>query len=178
MDPAPAVTAGEEALRDAYRYHGRAVYAVAARVCGPMLAEDVTQEVFLRFWRHPGRFEPARGSLRTFLLTLAHHGAVDALRSGEARRRREGRIDPSAPVAPDVEHQVEGADTAARIAAALDSIPAVERQAIVTAFYGRCSYREAAVVLGEAEGTIKSRIRSGLGHLAAVLGDGMTLTIR
>lgn len=71
-----------------YHDHAAAVYGMARRVCGRVLAEEVTQEVFLRYWSHPERFDPSPGTLRSFLLVMAHRRAVDALRSESARRRR------------------------------------------------------------------------------------------
>src|SRR5580698_1404919 len=80
----------EVALAEAYRRHGGAVYGLARRVLNNTAeAEDVTQEVFLRLWNQPDRFDPARGSLRSFLLAQSHARAVDAIRSLNSRRLRE-----------------------------------------------------------------------------------------
>lgn len=159
------------ALEVAYRRHGRAVYNVALRICGRSLAEEVTQEVFLRFWRDPERFLPERGSLRTYLLTMAHSVGVDVLRASEARRRREersARMSPAgAPVAPG--HRLESDQADGRVRAALETLPPSQKLALVTAFYGECSYRQVAVALREPEGTVKSRIRMGLRRLAPLL---------
>src|SRR5271166_4480601 len=82
----------EVALAEAFRRHGGAVFGLAKRVLGnPTEAEDVTQEVFLRLWNQPDRFDPERGSLRSFLLAQAHGRAVDAVRSSSSRQRREER---------------------------------------------------------------------------------------
>ena len=82
----------EVALAEVYRRHGGAVFGLAKRVMGSATeAEDVTQEVFLRLWNQPDRFDPARGSLRSFLLAQSHGRAVDAIRSSSSRRRREAR---------------------------------------------------------------------------------------
>jgi RNA polymerase sigma-70 factor (ECF subfamily) len=80
----------QDALAEAYRRHAGAVYGLARRLLGnEPLAEEVTQEVFLRLWNHPDRFEPSRGSLRSYLLAQTHGRSVDLLRSEGARRRRE-----------------------------------------------------------------------------------------
>ena len=77
----------EVALAEAYRRHGGAVFGLAKRVLQNVAeAEDVTQEVFLRLWNQPDRFDSARGSLRSFLLAQAHGRAVDAVRSSSSRR--------------------------------------------------------------------------------------------
>src|ERR1700729_168767 len=77
----------EIALAEIYRRHGGAVYGLARRVLSNAAeAEDVTQEVFLRLWNQPDRFDPSRGSLRAFLLAQAHGRAVDAIRSLTSRR--------------------------------------------------------------------------------------------
>lgn len=159
-------------LSDAYRDHSRAVYGLATRVCGRNGADDVTQEVFIRLWRQPQRFDSARGSLRTFLLTMTHNMAVDRLRSAGARSDREGRyarLDPT--TSDDVEADALSGVASQQIRAALDGLPEREREAIVMAFYGRFTYHEAAQLLGEPTGTVKGRIRSGLRHLAIELRD-------
>ena len=82
----------EEALAEAYRRHGGIVFGLARRLLfDNVLAEEVTQEVFVRLWHEPERFDPERGSLRTYLLTMAHGRAVDLLRSERSRRAREER---------------------------------------------------------------------------------------
>src|SRR6516165_11664333 len=82
----------EVALAEVYRRHGGAVYGLARRVLNDATeAEDVTQEVFLRLWNQPDRFDPARGSLRSYRLAQTHGRAVDAVRSSAARRLREAK---------------------------------------------------------------------------------------
>src|SRR5690349_24447411 len=80
----------QDALAEAYRRHAGAVFALAGRVLGDRtLAEEVVQEVFLRLWDAPDRFDPERGSLRTYLLAMCHGRAVDIVRSEQSRRQRE-----------------------------------------------------------------------------------------
>lgn len=154
-----------------YRDHARAVYGLARRVCGPALAADVTQEVFLSYWRRPERFDPTRSSLRSFLLTITHRRAIDTLRSEGARRHREERTTRCADVVPDVHQQVVERERSATIAGAMGALSTLERQAVVAAYYGDRTYREVAQALGVPLGTIKSRIRSGLAKLHDALGD-------
>ncbi|GAC1605522.1 MAG: sigma-70 family RNA polymerase sigma factor [Acidimicrobiales bacterium] len=161
-------------LVDAYRWHASVVFGLAARVCGRSGADDITQEVFIRLWRHPERFDPARGSLRTFLLTMTHNLAVDRVRSSDARRNREERYIRQDPIiADDVAAEALSGVTRQQVVAALNGLPPGERDAIVTAFYGRCTYHEAAQILAEPTGTIKGRIRAGLRHLRSALSDSI-----
>jgi len=98
----------EVALAEAYRRHGGAVFGLARRVLqNATEAEDVAQEVFLRLWNEPDRFDPTRGSLRSFLLAQAHGRAVDAIRSSNSRRARESRdAIRTAQAAYDMQHEV------------------------------------------------------------------------
>src|SRR5262249_17966822 len=76
----------EPAPAEVYRRHGGTVYALARRILGADgRAEEVTQDVFVDLWNRPERYDPARGSLRSFLVTVAHGRAVDVLRSDTAR---------------------------------------------------------------------------------------------
>lgn len=172
----PVCVDAAAAVATAYHQDHRAVYGLAARLCGPSAAEDVTQEVFLQFWRAPKRYMPERGSLRTFLLTMAHNRSVDVLRSTESRRRREGRSAIGAEAtSADVEGQIEEFGDDRHIRLALDGLPPREKEAIVTVFYGSRTYREAAFVLRVSEGTTKSRIRSGLRRLALTLEESASV---
>jgi RNA polymerase sigma-70 factor (ECF subfamily) len=161
----------DEALSTHYREHGGAVRHVATRICGSELAADVTQEVFSQLWRNPGAFDPTRGTMRTFLVTAARHRAIDLLRAERSRRVREVRSHPVPPAPSDVDHGHLRNEVADRVHAALWALPPLERDAIIAAFYGECTSREVALALGAPEGTIKSRIRSGLQRLRMPLGD-------
>lgn len=157
----------DTALAEVYRRHGGAVHALAARVLGhgPQ-ADDVAQEVFLELWRRPERFDPGRGTLRTFLLTMAHARAVDLLRSEAARRAREDRTArETATAGYDLEHHAWDLAVAEQVRAALADLPEAERRAIELAYFNGHTYREVATILGEPEGTIKSRIRAGMRRL-------------
>jgi RNA polymerase sigma-70 factor (ECF subfamily) len=157
----------EDALAEAYRRHAGAVLALARRVVGsPARAEEVVQEVFLRLWNTPEKFDPERGTLRSFLLAQAHGRAVDALRSDRSRRRREECDAARTPVAaPDVEHEVWDLAVAEHVKDAVAGLPTDERRAIELAYFGGHSYREVASLLRAPEGTVKSRIRSGLARM-------------
>ncbi|HEY1652331.1 MAG TPA: sigma-70 family RNA polymerase sigma factor [Acidimicrobiales bacterium] len=163
----------EVALAEVYRRHGRAVYGLARRVLHDATeAEDVTQEIFLRLWRQPDRFDPDRGSLRSFLLAQAHGRAVDAVRSSSSRRRREAReAVRTAGADYDMQHEVWDLALADQVAQAMQELSDDERQAIEMAYFDGRTYREVARLLEEPEGTIKSRIRTGMRRMRAALAD-------
>ncbi|MGH9122968.1 MAG: RNA polymerase sigma factor [Acidimicrobiales bacterium] len=163
----------EEALAEVYRRHGGAVFGLARRLLGEAaLAEEIVQEVFLRLWHEPERFDPARGSLRSYLLAQTHGRSVDMLRSDSSRRRREEKEARGVAVAGyDLEHEVWDMAVAARVREAVGRLPADERAAIEMAYFGGHTYREVAEVLGAPEGTVKSRIRTGLKRMRATLNE-------
>lgn len=160
-----------EALAEAYRRHAGAVFGLAKRLLnGAALAEEVVQEVFLRLWNDADRFDPERGSLRSFLLTNTHGRAVDLLRSETSRRNREDRdARQTAESGYDLEHEVWDMALTDSVKTALSSLATGERQAIELAYFGGHTYRDVAVMLNEPEGTIKSRIRLGLRKLRGEL---------
>jgi RNA polymerase sigma-70 factor (ECF subfamily) len=167
-DLAMAIAGNDErALAEVYRRHAGAVFGLARRLLVERSsAEDVVQEVFLRLWNDPQRYDPARGSLRSYLLAQTHGRSVDAIRSDTARRRREQRdLERSAPGPVDVERQVEDLTMAERLRRSLDALPPAERAAIEMAYWGGYTYREVAARLSEPEGTVKSRIRHGMQRL-------------
>jgi RNA polymerase sigma-70 factor, ECF subfamily len=163
----------QEALAEAYRRHAGAVFGLAVRVLADRaLAEEIVQEVFLRLWDHPDRFDPDRGSLRSFLLAQCHGRSVDVVRSETSRRAREERQHrQQAEAGYDLEHEVWDIVVGDHVRDALDRLPDVERQAIELAYFGGATYREVAAKLGQPEGTVKTRIRSGLRRLRAGLAE-------
>jgi len=175
-DGALAVAIGrwrEDALAEAFRRHAGAVYGLALRVLGDRTAaEEVVQEVFLRLWNAPDRYDPERGSMRAFLLAQSHGRAVDQLRADSSRRRREQRdAARSAEAGYDLEHEVMDLTVAEHLKEAVSALPVDERRAIELAYFGGHTYREVAALLDQPEGTVKSRIRSGLTRLRAGLAD-------
>ena len=163
----------EVALAEAYRRHGGAVFGLARRVLhSPTDAEDVTQEVFLRLWNQPDRFDPARGSLRSFLLAQAHGRSVDAVRSTSSRRQREIRDALRTAEGPyDIQREVWDLAVADQVSQAMGELPEEERRAIELAYFDGRTYREVAQLLDQPEGTVKSRIRNGMRRMRAVLAD-------
>ena len=168
----------QEALGEVYRRHAGAVFGLAKRVLSDQAkAEEVVQEVFLRLWNHPERFDPERGSLRSFLLAQAHSRSVDVLRSDSARRRREERdARDAAESGYDLDRAVWDLALAEHVRAAMDRLHPGERAAVELAYFGGRTYREVAAELGEPEGTVKSRIRNGLKRLRVELvASGVTV---
>lgn len=163
----------ERALAELYRRHGGPCFALARRVLADrVLAEEVVQEVFVRTWNAPERFDAERGSMRSFLLAQVHGRSVDLLRAETSRRAREERDAlRSQAVDDDLERAVLDLTEGEAVRRALQTLAAGERDAIELAYFGGHTYREVAVILEQPEGTVKSRIRSGLLRLRAALID-------
>jgi len=161
----------ERALSELYNRHVGPCLGLARRVLGDRtLGEEVVQEVFVRLWREPERFEPGRGSMRSFLMAQVHGRSVDLLRAETARRAREERealrrVD----VDIDLEREVLQLTEAEAVRRALATLSDGEREAIELAYFGGHTYREVATLLEQPEGTVKSRIRAGLLRLRAAL---------
>lgn len=166
----------QEALAEVYRRHGGAVFGLARRLLyDTAVAEELVQEVFLRLWDQPDKFDPERGSLRAYLLAHCHGRAVDVLRSDSSRRRREERDAlRTAESGYDLEHEVLDLRVAEQVRAAVEALPKGERDAIGLAYFGGHTYREVANLLDEPEGTVKSRIRAGLRRMRDSLVDAGT----
>jgi RNA polymerase sigma-70 factor (ECF subfamily) len=161
----------QDALAEVYRRHAGASFGLSLRiVTDRALAEEVVQEVFLRLWNEPEKFDAARGSLRSYLLAQTHGRSVDVVRSESARRGREVRdARRTAESGYDLEREVYDLTLAEQVREALDDLTDGERAAIELAYFGGHTYREVAALLEEPEGTVKSRIRSGLGRLRSTL---------
>lgn len=170
------VEGDQRALADLYDRWARPAFSLARRVCADEgLAEDVVQEVFIAFWRAPGRFDPARGAFGTWLLTLVHHKAVDAVRRESAVRRRavpaseDGEEWSSLP-GPGADQAAMGAVVAGQVRDALCRLPDEQREALALAYYGGFTQREVATLTGVPLGTVKSRMFTGVQRLRSVLG--------
>lgn len=160
----------QEALAEVYQRHGGSLFQVALRVLSvPALAEEVVQEIFIKLWQAPERFDPARGSLRSFLLAQGHSRAVDMVRSETARRRREDSDSHAVTAAYSLEDEAVDSAVGQGVREAVANLSKAERDAISLAYFGGHSYREVATLLGVPAGTAKSRIRSGLARLRTVL---------
>lgn len=167
------VVAGDEsALGDVYDRLSSLIFGLAVRITRDrVIAEDITQEVFLVFWERPLAYDPDRGSLRAWLATIAHRRAVDHVRTEE--RRRVSVIGPRLfePEPVRLEESVLAADEAKRVRQAVTMLPDGLREAVELAYYGGRTYRQVGEELGVPEGTAKSRIRLALRRLADALAE-------
>jgi RNA polymerase sigma-70 factor (ECF subfamily) len=164
------IAGDEEALGDILDALGPYVLAVAARVLGDRsAAEDVTQDVLIALWQRPDRFDPQRGSLRSWLGMQAHRRAIDVLRQELRRSGREQRSVDLSTTGQCSKDEMEEALVNNAVHDAVLGLPEEQRQVVELAYYRGLSYREVACALEIPEGTAKSRLRLALGKLEAVL---------
>lgn len=161
------------ALGEVYDRFSRLVYGLSLRITRDRsLAEEVTQETFLALWEAPAAFDAGVGSLRAWLCTIAHRRSVDAIRRNEAHKARQNALAGDVLVdltTPSSESAfVEDAGKKA-VRAAVDELPAEQRQALWLAYFEGLTFRQVAEVLNIPEGTAKSRIRMATARLASLL---------
>jgi RNA polymerase sigma-70 factor (ECF subfamily) len=162
-----------------YERHSSAAFSLAYRMMGTRGgAEDVTQDAFLSMWRSGARYDRARGSVRTWVLGIVHHRAIDALRRATVHDKRragdegiEERFE--APERTDVE--AARREEAGTVRGALSSLPADQCQVIELAYFGGFTHTEIAEMLDAPVGTIKGRMRLGLKKMRAQLGEGQVV---
>jgi RNA polymerase sigma factor (sigma-70 family) len=153
------IRAGDDmALGEVMDRYGPLALGVARSVSrSDALAEEVVQEVFTTLWTRPQRFDPDRGSLRSYLGAMAHRRAVDAVRQSERQRRREERAGAmSLPIPAD---ESDAAVTAEAIRQAIAMLPEEQRLAVELAYWRGLTQQEVAITLGIPLGTAKSRLR-------------------
>jgi RNA polymerase sigma-70 factor (ECF subfamily) len=144
---------------------------VLAVVRDPAHSEEVTQEVFVELWRLSARFDPSKGAVRPWAATIAHRRAIDRVRSEQANRNRVRREVSNIEVDhDDVAGNTHAEFDRARVRRALTAISPLQREAVELAYFGGHTYRQVAVLLDVAEGTVKTRIRDGMTRLRIELG--------
>jgi RNA polymerase sigma-70 factor, ECF subfamily len=170
-----AVARGDERAYDAVYDRVSAWVLGAARkvLRDPAMAEEVMQEVMLEVWRLASRFDPAKGSGTSWVMTLAHRRAVDRVRSERSQTIREQRVVSAVVDYDDVAEAVEASLEAERVKRCLTSLTRLQRECVDLAYYGGYTYREVAELLGVPAGTVKTRMRDGLIRLRDCLGDSI-----
>ena len=166
------VARGDQAAFEAvYDNLAGPVYGLILRVVrDPAQSEEVSQEVLLEVWRTAARFDPAKGSAPTWVLTIAHRRAVDRVRSAAAATAREQRSAEIPVPHDDVADTVEASHDAERVRRCLEGLTEAQRESITLAYYGGYSYRQVSGLLSVALSTIKTRIRDGLIRMRDCLG--------
>jgi RNA polymerase sigma-70 factor (ECF subfamily) len=166
-----------DGLAELYDRHARPIYSLALRILqDPSDAEDVVQEVFSQAWQQAGRYDPARGAVAAWLLMVGRSRAIDRLRA--RRARPENLMDERAvlnvvDLGQTQDQQILSAEQIARVRAALDELPVLQRVAIELAYYEGLTHAEIAARLEQPLGTVKTRIRLALLKLR----DGLAGTV-
>lgn len=165
------------ALEALYGRYGRACYGLARRILtDEQLAQDAVQEVFLTVWRDASRYDPTRGGFSTWLLSMTHHKAVDAVRREENLRKRRTSADvleATESTAPDVEDAVWSLLRRERVREVLAELPDPQREALTLAYFGGYTQREIAGLTATPLGTVKTRMLAGMRRMRSSL-DGMS----
>jgi RNA polymerase sigma-70 factor (ECF subfamily) len=170
------IAAGDEdAFRGLFRRYAPTAISLARRVARqPYLAEEIVQEAFLALWRNPEAYDPGRGSVRSWLMGMVHHRAVDAVRREESQRRRAEEAKASDVVvvedpAEAVVEEVGAPQERETVRAALEGLPEEQRQVIELMYFGGLSQSRIAERLELPLGTVKSRTLLGMRRLRAAL---------
>jgi RNA polymerase sigma-70 factor, ECF subfamily len=155
--------------------HAGAAFSLALRMCGRRpLAEEIVQEAFVSLWRSTARYDPGRGSVRSWVLRAVHNRTIDAFRrelSNAGHDVGEEWISEALPARERTEEEVERRSEARLVRSALDELPSDQRQVIELAYFGGFSHTQIARALGVPAGTVKGRMRLGLSKLRIVLGE-------
>jgi len=162
-----------DAVAELYDRHARPIYSLALRILGDATeAEDIVQEVFSQAWKQAARYSASRGAVAAWLMTLARSRAIDRLRAKRARpgdasdERVAGQLVDAGPPADSL---VLSSEQVARVRAALDELPLLQRAAIELAYYEGLTHAEIADRLEQPLGTVKTRIRLAMLKLRDVL---------
>lgn len=152
-----------QAFEALYDELSSAVYGLARRVVrDPARAEDVTQEVFLEVWRKATRFDGDRGKAKTWVMTIAHRRAVDAVRRSEAARRQDHHAAPDEVSHDEPGDSVIAAEEHGAVRECLDTLTDLQLESVRLAYFNGYTYGEVATLLDKPLPTIKTRMRDGL----------------
>jgi RNA polymerase sigma-70 factor (ECF subfamily) len=155
--------------------HSGPAFSLAYRMAGRRaLAEDIVQEAFVSLWRSGRRYDPSRGSVRSWVLSAVHHRAIDAFRRENAKQSLDVRDDAAAERLPGrelTETQAVQRDEARRVRSALDGLPSDQRQVVELAYFGGFTHTQIAEMLELPAGTVKGRMRLALAKLRIALGE-------
>lgn len=158
-----------DAFSELYDLLSPLVFGLALRTTrSRVLAEEVTQEVFVQIWRQADRFDPSKGSARSWVAMIAHRRSVDVVRRSQSATEREMAVPPELPQS-DVAEDVVAGDERKRVLKAMEGLTAAQREAIELAYLGGLTYREVAERLDAPLGTVKTRMRSGLARLRTMM---------
>ena len=159
-----------------YDRHGTAAYSLAYRMCGRKgLADDVVQEAFISVWRAGSRYDPNRGSVRTWILGIVHNRSIDAIRRAtvhDSRRASDEGIEERFEARDRTDAEASRRGDAAEVRQALQTLPPDQLRVIELAYFGGFTHTEIAAMLDTPLGTVKGRMRLGLEKLRATLGEG------
>ena len=157
------------AFEAVYERHSGAAFSLAYRMVGRgNVAEDVVQEAFLSIWRSGARYERARGSVRTWVLGIVHHRAIDQLRRSsvhDKRRASDEGLEERLESGERTDVEVARRDEAETIRSAMETLPPEQSHVIELAYFGGFTHTEIAEILETPVGTVKGRMRLGLEKL-------------
>jgi len=169
------------ALEVIFDRHSGPAFSLAFRMCGRQaMSEDIVQEEFLSLWRSGARYDAARGSVRSWVLTAVRNRAIDAFRRESVTASRDVADDEAAarlPANDRTDFEVERREDARRIRVALAELPAEQRQVIELAYFGGFTHTEIAKMLDVPAGTVKGRMRLGLAKMRVACADPSAVAI-
>ncbi len=167
-----------EAFAVFYDRHGGVAYSLAYRIVGePGAAEDVTQEAFISLWRSGARYDRARGSVRSWMLSIVRNRAIDSLRAGSGKAPKltfdDDAVLEQRPADELTEEEAMRRETASEVRGALGQLPGDQSKVIELAYYGGFSQSEIAAMLGVPLGTVKGRMRLGMEKIRGEIAEGL-----
>ncbi len=168
-----------DAFEALYDRHGSAAYSLAYRIVGDRTAaEDATQEAFLSIWRSRARYDRARGSVRSWVLSVIRNRAIDALRRGGVNAPKLDHDDDAVLAAREGSERTDieaiRNETASELRGAIETLPHEQSQVIELAYFGGFSHSEIAAMINQPLGTVKGRMRLGLEKIRAEIAEAIS----